>query len=215
MNPIGCIWVHAAPIQAERQQVMNQELALRLKEERERLGLSQTEFAKKMGVHRNTVVRYESGEREPDTGFLARVGDIGVDPGYLLFGRKTDPVSMFSLGVARVLPLVAERAGLCSKALLDLLWIASEEEAHMWGPTAELPGSKKVNWPDLLDAYFENGELLGNVFYEVARVTQEKGLSIPFNKKARAISMLYRSAVTSGGTIDPAVVEEALTLAAD
>lgn len=194
---------------------MNRELAIRLKEERERLGLSQAEFAKMMGLHRNTVVRYESGDREPDSGFLARVGDIGVDPGYLLYGRKTDPISMYSLGTARVLPLIAERAGLCSKTLLDLLWLASEEESHMWGPTVEITGSKQVNWPELIDAYFEDGELLGQIFHEVARLTHEQSLSIPYNKRARAIAMLYRSAKTSGGKIEPALVEEALSLAAD
>lgn len=194
---------------------MNLELAHRLKEERERLGLSQSEFAKRMGVHRNTLVRYESGEREPDSNFLARVGDIGVDPGYLLFGRKTDPISMYQLGASRVLPLIAERAGLCSGSLLTLLLLAAEEEAHLWGPTVELSGAKQVNWPELIDAFFEDGALLERVFYETLKVSHDKGLKIPYNKRARAIGVIFRSAVAAGGAIDPKLVDDTLTLVAD
>lgn len=56
----------------------------RLREERKRLGLSQTEFAKAAGVHLNTQSRYEKGEREPDTAYLSALAGIGVDVGYIV-----------------------------------------------------------------------------------------------------------------------------------
>jgi len=194
---------------------MNEELASRLKKERERLGLSQAEFAKRLGIHRNTLVRYENGTREPDSGFIVRAGDAGVDVGYMLSGRKSDAVSMHRLGTIRVLPMIADRAGLNGSALLDLLDLAAEEEASMWGPSVVLKEPKKVGWVELIDALFEDGELLARVFYEVKRVTHEEGLSIPFNRRARAAALIYRSGRASERCIDPDLVVEALKLAAD
>ncbi len=194
---------------------MNEELASRLKKERERLGLSQAEFAKMLGIHRNTLVRYENGIREPDSGFIARAGDSGVDVGYLMSGRKTDAISMHRLGTIRVLPLIAERAGLNSNALLELLDLAAEEEASMWGPTVDLKEPRKLGWVELIDALFEDSELLARVFCEVKRVTHEEGLTVSFNRRARATLLIYRSGRASGGTIDHDFAVEALKLAAD
>lgn len=45
-------------------------------------------FAKAMGIHRNTLPRYESGERTPDGDFLARLcSKSGVEPAWLLLGE--------------------------------------------------------------------------------------------------------------------------------
>jgi phage repressor protein C with HTH and peptisase S24 domain len=45
-------------------------------------------FAKAMGIHRNTLPRYESGERTPDGDFLARLcSRSGVEPAWLLLGE--------------------------------------------------------------------------------------------------------------------------------
>lgn len=50
-------------------------------------GLSQQEFADRLGVSRNTLVRYEKDQRVPDATFLKRiVDDFGVAPGWLLMG---------------------------------------------------------------------------------------------------------------------------------
>ncbi|WP_162961855.1 helix-turn-helix domain-containing protein, partial [Pseudomonas aeruginosa] len=44
----------------------------RLKEERQRLGMSQTELAEQCGVSKNTQLAYEKGERSPDAAYLLR-----------------------------------------------------------------------------------------------------------------------------------------------
>ena len=62
----------------------------RLREERKRLGLSQTDFARLAGVHLNTQSRYEKGEREPDSSYLETLGKKGVDVGYVMAGVKSD-----------------------------------------------------------------------------------------------------------------------------
>lgn len=60
----------------------------RLKEERKRLGMSQTEFAAAVGVHLNTQSRYEKGDRTPDATYLDAIKSVGVDLGYVLSGTK-------------------------------------------------------------------------------------------------------------------------------
>ncbi|MCK9194423.1 MAG: helix-turn-helix domain-containing protein [Nevskia sp.] len=61
----------------------------RLKLERERLRLSQTEFAEIGGVKKGAQINYEKGERSPDADYLERVGAYGVDLSYLLTGTRS------------------------------------------------------------------------------------------------------------------------------
>lgn len=50
--------------------------------------LSQAAFAKRLGVHQNTLGRYERGVTEPDTGFARAICTIfGVEPRWLLLGE--------------------------------------------------------------------------------------------------------------------------------
>lgn len=65
----------------------------RLKEERERIGLSQTEFAAKAGASKNSQYNYEKGERSPDAAYLAAADEMGVDVLYVVTGRRTPEAS--------------------------------------------------------------------------------------------------------------------------
>ncbi len=60
----------------------------RLKEERERLGLNQTEFAALAGASKNTQYNYEKGERSPDANYLAAAAQQGVDVLYIVTGSR-------------------------------------------------------------------------------------------------------------------------------
>ncbi|EOZ4487318.1 helix-turn-helix domain-containing protein [Salmonella enterica subsp. diarizonae] len=63
-----------------------------LKEERERLGLSQTEFAEACGVKRVAQGNYENDKRSPDAAYLIAAAKLGVDVNYLITGvRVTSP----------------------------------------------------------------------------------------------------------------------------
>lgn len=64
----------------------------RLKEERERVGHSQEQFAEAGGVSRRTVIAWEKGEQFPNAAFLATVSAMGVDVLYVLTGQRTQPV---------------------------------------------------------------------------------------------------------------------------
>ncbi|MCU8087669.1 helix-turn-helix domain-containing protein [Shewanella sp. SM21] len=60
----------------------------RLRDERIKLGLSQTEFGGHGGVRKNTQSKYETNERAPDAHYLAKVAKIGVDVQYVLTGES-------------------------------------------------------------------------------------------------------------------------------
>lgn len=66
----------------------------RLREERQRLGLNQTEFAELAGVQKRAQVNYEAGERAPDTNYLAAIAAAGADVRYILTGSREGPAPL-------------------------------------------------------------------------------------------------------------------------
>jgi len=60
----------------------------RLLEERERLGLSQTDLAELCGVTMRSQRNYEKGERQPDAAYLAAIAAAGADVLYILTGQR-------------------------------------------------------------------------------------------------------------------------------
>ncbi len=71
----------------------------RLKEERQRLGLNQSDFAAFAGVSKNSQLNYEKGERSPDAGYLAAIAEKGVDVLYVVTGKRT-PTAADAIGEA-------------------------------------------------------------------------------------------------------------------
>ncbi|MFJ4454698.1 helix-turn-helix domain-containing protein [Pseudomonas sp. NPDC089392] len=61
----------------------------RLREERERLGMTQRVFGDIGGVEPNAQGKYESGERTPRVDYLAALAAKGVDALYVLSGIRT------------------------------------------------------------------------------------------------------------------------------
>lgn len=60
----------------------------RLREERQRLKLSQEELGSSGGVIQNTQWKYEDGQRTPDALYLSLVAEVGVDVLYVVTGRR-------------------------------------------------------------------------------------------------------------------------------
>ncbi|MFG0232333.1 helix-turn-helix domain-containing protein [Achromobacter sp. 413638] len=67
----------------------NLDIGDRLRSERERLGMSQTEFAERADVTRKTLFGYESGERSPSADALAAWAAIGLDVLYVVTGSRS------------------------------------------------------------------------------------------------------------------------------
>jgi len=61
----------------------------RLKEERKKLGLTQSRMAEAAAVTSNTQLNCEKGVRRPDAACLAAVATAGVDVLYVLTGART------------------------------------------------------------------------------------------------------------------------------
>jgi transcriptional regulator with XRE-family HTH domain len=62
----------------------------RLREERERLEMSQTAFAAVGGVLKGAQLNYEAGKRVPDADYLAGIAKAGVDVLYVITGQAAD-----------------------------------------------------------------------------------------------------------------------------
>jgi transcriptional regulator with XRE-family HTH domain len=89
----------------------------RIREERERLKLTQRAFGEIGGVEPNAQGKYESGERWPKADYLAAVARRGVDVLYILTGqRAAEPADCLQqeeaqlLACYRRMPLPARQA---------------------------------------------------------------------------------------------------------
>lgn len=97
----------------------------RLKEERERLKLSQTALGDIAGMGKTTVIAWERGTAYPNAEFLEAAANFGVDVYYVITGNRLDnaattPIELSYLRLCRALPdQPAKMAG--NAALLGVL----------------------------------------------------------------------------------------------
>ena len=61
----------------------------RLKEERERLGYNQADFAALAETTRKSQFNYETDERRPDVRYMAAIGAAGADVQYIVTGLRS------------------------------------------------------------------------------------------------------------------------------
>lgn len=87
----------------------------RLKAERARLTMSQTELAAVGSVGKTTQINYEKGLRSPDAAYLAAVAGVGVDVLYVVTGKSSTalaPVDAARMAsIVERLERIAEDAG--------------------------------------------------------------------------------------------------------
>ncbi|MBW5447452.1 helix-turn-helix domain-containing protein [Cohnella sp. CFH 77786] len=67
-------------------------LGSRLRERREKLGKTQLDTARDLGISNVQLSRYESGDRKPDPGMLSRFAEYYNTTADYLLGRTDDPV---------------------------------------------------------------------------------------------------------------------------
>ena len=75
-------------------------IGARIREERNRMALSQEAFGAIPGVTKQAQIKYEKDERHPDTLYLAAIAAAGADVLYILTGQRS--------GAAAAAPVVAE-----------------------------------------------------------------------------------------------------------
>ncbi|BBL71007.1 hypothetical protein MoryE10_16130 [Methylogaea oryzae] len=187
----------------------------RLREERERLQLSQADLAEQAGIPRGTQADYELGEAEPDSGYLETVKTLGIDVDYVLFGVD-EPEAMVECPAFRSLlverPITREECrqyaskggpgGAITKALFSSTCPKCDKNPITRPPRTD----GKANTADI------DARLLENLLETLETMLEQTGTTLPPPKKARLVVMLYRT-FRASGVIDKKTIEDALNLA--
>lgn len=204
----------------------------RLKEERERLGMTQDQFSNACGVRRRAQSTYENGERCPDSKYLEAASNIGVDVGYVLTGRQRrqdDSQHMdfhdFGWAAAEVLGISEQDLLVATNKLnakmnayaIDADALSNQDggvDAYMdifyseiRKVVKELIGSAISSSSELDSTLLSN--VLDGIEAENAKLTNQLSAS----KKAGIAVMLYR-AFRASGNVDEAMVKDAVKLVA-
>lgn len=217
----------------------------RLAEERKRIGLSQSDFAERVGVSFSSQRRYEDGRSSPDTAYLEAIGKAGVDVGYVLGPSQwtaSEKLQWFhdfyKIGRTGELSQIdghplAFNGERVAEMLLGLLGVGYESWNGIVDRLIQLDDSglpladgNNPAWRSELlqassfirrlveDASLLDTALLTEVIDGIESSLDRQRVSLSPEKKARAIAMLYRTFKASG-KVDPAVIEEAVKLAAE
>lgn len=70
---------------------MREFIGSRLREERDRLGYNQGDFADAGGVSKRTLVDWEHGKTTPNAEFLFLISKVGADITYIVIGEPSGP----------------------------------------------------------------------------------------------------------------------------
>jgi len=81
---------HIGKSMNECPQIQLSEFGPRLRQERERLGLSPHDFATLGEVNRITQLRYEDGANHPTVEYMYKIGQHGVNTHYILTGAHSE-----------------------------------------------------------------------------------------------------------------------------
>lgn len=124
----------------------------RLREERLRLGLSLVEFARRVGVHRNTQTNYESGQREPDEAYYKTISTLGVSLTYIHNEERLEGLPSFAATLAGKIFSCAN-VNAYPDAMRNLFYIFGLNEVEFSQPFDDEQANK------LIAAAFQKGEL--------------------------------------------------------
>ena len=70
-------------------EILKEDIAQRISEERERIGYNQTGFARQLEITAETLRRYEMGLRDASLDFLVKAATLGFDVQYVLTGIRS------------------------------------------------------------------------------------------------------------------------------
>lgn len=127
----------------------------RIKEQREKTGLSARKFAEALDIKYTTYYGYETGVREPNSDAIVKMCSyFGCTADYLL-GRVDDPHKLYGEEQKEKSPTPAEAgAGEIEKWLTDLLvqrgYIRDGEDI------SDRDAAFLIHWIGLLDAWFDD-----------------------------------------------------------
>ena len=196
----------------------------RLREERERLGMSQAAFGALGGVLKLAQLNYEKGARSPPYQYFKKLRErTDADVWYILSGVRTGDSKYRHMAEAMVGMTIASQLGLTANAFTEAVEIAVRRLL-----VTTVIDNESVFEEAKDDALQEIDRVVSTEINKSPRVIDEsiiKELFVSFDaaisnqatrlspeKKAQAFAMLYRTAKSSG-RVDPQVVQDAISLA--
>ena len=104
---------HVIKLSRMKNNLQDTQIGSRLREERRRLGLNQTQVAGVAGVSLTSQSHYESGTHRPDSSYLTQISCAGIDILYVLTGQRQSEFTSNSIDwlvVLEIADLVAKWA---------------------------------------------------------------------------------------------------------
>ena len=181
-------------------------LGKRLKEERERLGLTQAKFAEACGVGRTAQFNYERGEREPTWSYISAAERIGIDVLYIFTGMHADKDFALANAYSRLIYTVEMFLGLQEGNLEELAKEAvtlQGKEVQMMEQPGTVGSIDYGDWQEKVMAWLGTSRkpercidaaLLAELLDSVDQASVRLGVSLSTEKRVRAALMLYRDA---------------------
>ena len=197
----------------------------RLRQERERLCLSQSLFAGKVGVSRMTQGNYETGKRSPDALYLWAAHESGVDVGYVVTGTRAAPPDFYRMATVFLLESVEKKTGFAEDVLSFVIQAIADAAAYEWtadGLSTPRDHSQLAHMGDfipladldaMIAALYENARLLRDIFGVIHdTLAFDPSLHMEGGKRLGLVLMLFR-AFRASGEVDRDLVAEAIRLA--
>lgn len=210
------------------------EFSKRLREERERVGLSQAKFAEACGVGKTAQYTYERGERQPSYAYMEAAEKLGVDTLYVFTGTRTGKDWAYARAYSKLLYAIEMHLGL-EEGVLEALCKEAVNLDEKLEHAGENGGdvycgdwhASVVDWlgtgtrPDRCVDAVLLARLLGAVDQSATRL----GVSLSTEKRVRVALVLYRDAkphkdltfpgLSSTGELSQVDIDKAVMMAAD
>ncbi len=110
---------------------MDTSVGTRLREERERMGLTQAAMGEMLGMAKHSILNYEGDKRSPDAVFMTAIAQAGADVLYILTGQRT-PKAVLSAEESALLDnynSADEKGKAAARAVLDAVSIQKQKAA--------------------------------------------------------------------------------------
>lgn len=198
----------------------------RLKEERERLGLSQAKFAEACGVGKTAQYTYEKGDREPAYSYMDAAEKLGVDSHYVFTGTRTGKdwayARAYSITLYTIEMLLGLKEGELEKLCKQRVELDSQVDWFNDKSPEERSGNVNFSpWIDNVASWLGTTtkpercldlDLFSKVLAEIDIQSEKAGVKLAADKKSKSAIMLYRSFKASG-KIDSKMISDAINLA--
>ncbi|MCB1977137.1 MAG: helix-turn-helix transcriptional regulator [Nitrosomonas sp.] len=198
----------------------------RLREEREKLNMTQEDFAVACGVRRRAQSSYESDARYPDAKYLEAATKIGADISYVIYGREnTFQNTLRNMVIEDLFFLTCWEFGISGEDALLLIEESVSTAQEIYKKNKEVDGiasdlaepvhnflKKKARITTHINDDSIDTDLLKTIIERLEFLLEQKKIRFKPEKKALAAITLYRSFKASG-KVDQQMIEDLIDLA--